>query len=587
MRDTAPVVAVIQARMSSSRLPGKVLTPVAGKPLLWHIVHRLSRCRTIDRIVVATSVDASDDAIEAFCTAEGIARVRGPLDNVLERYRIAAEETGAGTLLRVTGDSPLVDPDFTDYLVTMMFQARADFVVLEPGAMCAHEGVDVFSRHALDWLVGHAANDPVAREHVTSYFKLHPDAVRTAVIPPFEPLTFPHARISIDTADDLALIRALYEKFGAAPGELPLIEALQLLRDEPSYRQINAHVRQKGIHQAERHALICCQGGRSAGLGHVRRSLSLARALRDSQGFGVVIGLHGDAEVAGMIRAAAFEAVPLETVEDLETLARTKHFSAAVVDVKDWLTRDDVAMIARQISPLAVIDDGSDRRFEATHAYYPPTPQARELSWSGSSCRPRIGWEWCVLGFDTARSKLLDIKGEEPFRIVVSMGGADPLNLTTLVLEALQRVGMPFEAYFIVGPVFADAAALALRIHDAGKNFHVLTGVTDLAPVFSGVALAVVAFGVTAYELAALGVPAVYLAISNDHARAASAFVAAGLGFALPERASCEQIAGAVRDLIANEGQRRSMRAAGPKIVDGHGAWHVAADLVAAIGSSS
>jgi spore coat polysaccharide biosynthesis predicted glycosyltransferase SpsG len=146
---------------------------------------------------------------------------------------------------------------------------------------------------------------------------------------------------------------------------------------------------------------------------------------------------------------------------------------------------------------------------------------------------------------------------------------------------------MPFEADFIVGPVFADPAGLALRIRDAGENFHVLTGVTDLAPVFSGVALAVVAFGVTAYELAALGVPALYLAISDDHARAASAFVAAGLGFALPEQASCEQIAGAVRDLIANEGQRRSMRAAGLKTVDGRGAGHVAADLVATIGSSS
>ena len=133
MPDTAPVVAVIQARMSSSRLPGKVLTSIAGRPLLWHIVHRLGRCRTVDRIAVATSVNASDDAIEAFCAAEGIPCVRGPLDNVLERYRIAAEETGAGTLLRVTGDTPLLDPDFTDYLVTRMIQEQADFVALEPG----------------------------------------------------------------------------------------------------------------------------------------------------------------------------------------------------------------------------------------------------------------------------------------------------------------------------------------------------------------------------------------------------------------------------------------------------------------------
>src|SRR5580693_457633 len=102
MRDVAPVVAVIQARMSSSRLPGKVLMPIAGKPLLWHIVHRLGQCRTIDSIAVATSTDPRDDAIAEFCGADGIVCVRGSLDNVLDRFRAAAERTGAGTVLRIT-----------------------------------------------------------------------------------------------------------------------------------------------------------------------------------------------------------------------------------------------------------------------------------------------------------------------------------------------------------------------------------------------------------------------------------------------------------------------------------------------------
>ena len=112
------------------------------------------------------------------------------------------------------------------------------------GSMC-------FPAMPSDWLVDHAADDPVAREHVTSYFKLHTDVIKTAVVLAFEPLAFPHARFSIDTADDLALIRALYDRFGAAPGDLRLADALKLLCDEPSYRQINAHVRQKSIHQTD------------------------------------------------------------------------------------------------------------------------------------------------------------------------------------------------------------------------------------------------------------------------------------------------------------------------------------------------
>src|SRR3954463_14459980 len=138
---TSPVVAVIQARMSSSRLPGKVLIPVAGQPLLWHILHRLGQCRTVDKIAVATSIDPADDAIEQFCVGQGVVCVRGPLQNVLERYRLAAEATGAQTLLRITGDAPLIDPGLIDYLVNGL--ADGDFVQLEAGALCAHEGADV------------------------------------------------------------------------------------------------------------------------------------------------------------------------------------------------------------------------------------------------------------------------------------------------------------------------------------------------------------------------------------------------------------------------------------------------------------
>ena len=574
-----PVVAVIQARMSSSRLPGKVLMPVAGKPLLWHIVHRLGQCRTVDKIVVATSAEPSDDAIENFCTEEGILCVHGSLSNVLDRYRMAAEATGADIVLRVTGDAPLVDPDFTDYLVTALREHKADFVMIDPAALCAHEGVDALSRQALDWLVGHAADDPVAREHVTSYFKLHPEVVRTTVIPAFAPLALPHARISVDTADDLTLIRLLHEKTGAAPGELKLTEALQLLAEDASLRHVNAHVRQKSIGQIERHALICCQGGRRAGLGHVRRSLSLARAFRDQQGFGVTIGFHGEEEIAGLIRAASFEVVTLDAPRDLPALAGTRNFSATIVDVKDWLQRDDVAALAHKIPVCAVIDDGSDRRLAASHAYYPPLPQVAALSWAGSPCQPRIGWQWCVLGFDPARVASAGDKAR--LRIIVSMGGADPLNFTVMALEAVRAIQRDIQADFVIGPAFAEAAQLTAKIRDAG--FRALSGVSDMASEFAAADIALVSFGVTAYELAALGVPAIYLPISPDHVRSATVFEKAGLGIAMPENFSAPMIGATLQELIENPGRREAMRQAGPKLLDGQGAVRIAADLAGAV----
>jgi spore coat polysaccharide biosynthesis protein SpsF (cytidylyltransferase family)/aryl-alcohol dehydrogenase-like predicted oxidoreductase len=249
---TRPVVAVVQARMGSSRLPGKVLMPVAGKPMLWHILHRLRQCRSVDRVAVATSTDARDDAIEKFCAQDGVTCVRGPLQNVLERYRLAAVRTGAQTLLRVTGDAPLIDPGIIDYLVFGMTQAGADFVQLEPGVLCAHEGVDVFSRQALDWLTAHAAEDEIAREHVTSYFKKYPDKVRTVYLPVYQPLARKTERISVDEPQDMEWLRAVYDRLKVPPGEAQLASVLQLLEDEPQFRAINTHVRQRPVTQVER-----------------------------------------------------------------------------------------------------------------------------------------------------------------------------------------------------------------------------------------------------------------------------------------------------------------------------------------------
>lgn len=242
---TGPTVAVIQARMGSTRLPGKVLMPVAGKPLLWHILHRAARCRRVDRVVVATSDDASDDPLAVFCREEGALCMRGPLLNVLDRYRLAAEASGAGTLVRITGDAPLIDPGIIDYLLDALAREDGDFVRMKDGARCAHEGADAFSRRALDWLTGHAADDPVAREHVTSWFKLNPAPVKTVWVEEYPPLAFAPARLSVDTPEDLQFLRAAYDRLGAAPGEAALRDVLLLLEAEPGLRAINAHVRQK------------------------------------------------------------------------------------------------------------------------------------------------------------------------------------------------------------------------------------------------------------------------------------------------------------------------------------------------------
>src|SRR5580698_2680156 len=144
--DHLRIVAVIQARMGSTRLPGKVLKPIAGKPLLWHIVHRLKRSQFIEQVAIATSVNPRDDAIVEFGRENDVAVVRGPEDDVLARFARAAELLDADIIVRVSADAPFVDAGFIDHLVAALIEQNGDYVLLEEGAVTGHEGVDPFSR---------------------------------------------------------------------------------------------------------------------------------------------------------------------------------------------------------------------------------------------------------------------------------------------------------------------------------------------------------------------------------------------------------------------------------------------------------
>ena len=568
------------------------MRPIAGKPLLWHVVHRLRQCRTLDGIVIATSTHPRDAAIESFCRDNGVEVVRGPQDNVLARFALAAEKTKADVIVRVSSDAPLLDAAFIDSLVTALIDQDGDYVTLEPGALCAHEGVDPFSRRALDKLMREAADDPVAREHVSGYFKLHPEFVRIVHAAPDPRLAHKATRLTVDTPDDLAFIETLHERLQAKAGEASLSDLLLLLEREPQLKSINAHVRQKPLEGQSGLALIRCDGGGMLGFGHVKRSLTLAAALRDREGLGVLFALNGEEEVAETIERAGFETVLLprksQTAAFLSLAAERKP-DMLIADARTNLTREMLARIAASAGVVAVIDDGSDRRLAATHAYYPPVPQVEHLSWKGARTSVRVGWEWAVLGLDPQRFPLTPAS-RDPARptIVVSMGGSDPLDLTRLAARSLAKIGAPFRARFVIGPGFRGAMALIREIESMSPAFEILRGAEDLGAEFAAADLALIAFGVTAFELAALGVPALYLALSDDHALSASSFEKAGMGevLGLGRILRADDIARSVWQLLKDGEKRRLMHTAGLATVDGRAGERIAADLTQALAQS-
>jgi spore coat polysaccharide biosynthesis protein SpsF len=584
--DHLRIVAVIQARMGSTRLPGKVLKPIAGQPLLWHIVHRLRRSQFIEQIAIATSTNPRDDAIVAFGREHGVPVVRGPEDDVLARFARAAELLDADVIVRVSSDAPFVDAGFIDHLLASLLEQNGDYVLLEEGAITGHEGVDPFTRRALDKLMMDAHSDPVAREHVTGYFKLHPDFVRIARAPAYPQLAHAGGRLTIDTPDDLAFVETLHERLAAKAGEASLADLLLLLEREPQLRAMNAHVKQKPIAATGGVALIRCDGGGKFGYGHVKRMVALARALRDREGIGSIFAVNGTADALEPVRDAGFEAVPVDERHDaaqLTELATSRNPDMLICDMREGISGEELVQLSRHVALTAVIDDGSDRRLAADIAYYPPVPQAYRLDWGATHCVARVGWEWAMLGLDKLAASRRAASPRPT--LLVAMGGSDPAGLTLRTAEALSRLDPVFRARFVIGPGVADGARVARRIVGLAPHFETVEGAGDLATEYAASDAALAAFGVTAYELAAYGVPALYLCLTEDHALSASAFERAGMGISLgvAERAQDQDIARAVWALLADPARRREMRAAGMTTIDADGATRVAADLAAAL----
>ena len=597
MREHIRVVAVIQARMGSTRLPGKVLKPIAGKPLLWHIVHRLRACHLIEEIAVATTVNPADEAIVEWCNAEGVAVVRGSEEDVLARYAAAAEKLDADIIVRVSSDAPFIDAGFVDHLIATLIEQDGDYVLLEEGADCAHEGVDPFSRRALDKLMMDAATDPAAREHVTGYFKLHPDFVKIVRAAPYPPLAGKGGRLTIDTPDDLAFIEAVHARLAARAGEASLADLLLLLEREPDLTRINAHVKQKPIAGATGQtaggvALIRCDGGGAFGYGHVKRMVSLARSLRDQEGIGAVFALNGTRDAAAPIRRAGLQVTMLHGASDLETLVDANAPDFLLLHGREGPSRLELEKLKCGVAVTAVIDDGSDRRLAADYAYYPPVPQAHALDWTGTNTLPRIGWQWTLTGLNPNAAPGPQLKPALPKSgrptVLVAMGGSDPLGLTLRCARALAPLDTVFRVRFVIGAGMKDGKKIAEGLVKLKSNYETVEGANDLSIEYANADLALCAFGVTAYELASTGTPAIYLGISEDHAISAGAFAEAGMGISLglAARLSDADILRTVSWLLQKPLARREMRAAGLSLIDGQGASRIAADLAAALTSA-
>lgn len=205
-------LAILQARMSSSRLPGKVMELVLGEPMIGRQVERLRRARRIDRLMVATSTDPTDDPLAAYCESLGLPVFRGSLDDVLDRYRAAlAEQPGVEAVVRLTADCPLADPALIDRVIEHHHATGADYTSNTLGARTYPQGLDTeVIKPKVLVEAAELATDPYEREHVTPYIYRRPDTYRLAGVARHDSLA--RLRWTVDVPQDLAFVREVYAK---------------------------------------------------------------------------------------------------------------------------------------------------------------------------------------------------------------------------------------------------------------------------------------------------------------------------------------------------------------------------------------
>jgi spore coat polysaccharide biosynthesis protein SpsF len=237
-------VAIVQARMTSTRLPGKILTDLAGAPMLERQVARMRRATTLDEVMVATTTNASDDPVVALCERLGIASHRGSEHDVLSRYAGAAAASRADVVVRITADCPLLDATVVDRVVQALRADDADYAS-NTLVRTYPRGLDVeaLTRAALDRAAGAATSTP-AREHVTWYIHTERPEIfkRSSVVSEIDASDL---RWTVDTPEDLAMVRAVYEGLSLAQRDLRFEEILTWVRAHPAIATMNAAVEQK------------------------------------------------------------------------------------------------------------------------------------------------------------------------------------------------------------------------------------------------------------------------------------------------------------------------------------------------------
>ena len=341
--------------------------------------------------------------------------------------------------------------------------------------------------------------------------------------------------------------------------------------------------------------LFRCDGSHEIGFGHIVRCIALADELRDKHGSGVVFAVLYDNKAMEVIMNHGYKVETANPREDqfdygdwFNCIVKKNHPCALILDIRDDLPSNIVSNLRKKGILVVTIDDPTDRRLLADLAFYPPVPQVEKMDWQGFTGQRFIGWEWVILRREFSHNdenlykRIKATKKTKIHNILVTMGGSDPKGMTLKTMEALKVIDGQFEVTIILGPGFAHRDSLNEILGNFPHIHRIFENVLNIGDIMAEADLAVASFGVTAYELAAMGVPAIHLCLTQDHCKSSSVFQKNKIAFCMGQidEVDVETLAQKVKYLVSHQKLRRNMIKRSQKLFSDNGTPLVAQKII-------
>ena len=304
--------------------------------------------------------------------------------------------------------------------------------------------------------------------------------------------------------------------------------------------------------------LIRCDGSLEIGMGHIIRCLALADELHENHNCSIHFAIRKSELGITKVESSYPVLTSNEKAYDYEKwileCIRKSRAQVLILDVRDNLSKSELLSIKSICGVRVVtIDDPEDKRLASDLAFYPPVPQVQKMNWSNYEGNLFTGWEYVMLRKDF--KKCYPSHGKNNLNILVSMGGSDEHNMTEIVINALILIKKSFNVTIILGPGYQHEKSLKKTLLAATFKYKVHINPPDIASIMSKATMAIISFGQTAYELAALKVPSLYLCITEDHSNSSQLFVRkeVGINLGLISKLNAQLIADNIKEILVDE----------------------------------